>query len=95
MYSCNSSGLKTSSAAICTRPALFHGITLLQAAAACTAIVYDNATTNSGTAVEQVNNNTNVSTASVKLNHPVECLNGIYVALTGTGANYIVHYSLL
>lgn len=95
MYPCNSSGLKASSAAICTRPALLHGITLLQASAACTAIVYDNASTNAGTAVEQVNNNTNTSTVSIKLNHPVECVNGIYLALTGTGANAIVHYSLL
>jgi hypothetical protein len=95
MYPCTSSGLVASSSAIIARPALFHGITLLQASAACTAIVYDNASTNSGTAVEQVNNNTNTSTVSVKLNHPVECRNGIYVALTGTGANVIIHYSPL
>ncbi len=95
MNTCNSSGLQASSAAICTRPALLHGITLLQAAAACTVIVYDNKSTNSGTAIEQVNNTVNVSTVSVKLNCPVECVNGIYAAVTGTGANYIIHYSLL
>lgn len=95
MYTCTSSGLKASSAAIIARPALLHGITLLQASAACTAIVYDNATTNAGTVLEQVNNNTNTSTVSVKLNHPVEASNGLYVAITGTGANYILHYSPL
>ncbi len=95
MYTCNSSGLQAASAAIAARPALFHGITLLQASAACTVIVYDNKASAAGTVVEQVNNNTNTSTVSVKLNHPVECINGIYVAVTGTGANYIVHYSLL
>lgn len=95
MYPCNSSGLQSSSVAICTRPALFHGITLLQASAACTAIVYDNKSTSSGTEVEQVNNNTNTSTVSIKLSTPIECVNGIYLALTGTGAKAIVHYSLL
>lgn len=95
MYPCTSSGLKTSSAAIYARPALVHGVTLLQASAACTLIIYDNATTNSGTVIEQVNNNTNTSTVSVKLNNPVECSNGIYAAVTGSGANFIVHYSPL
>ncbi len=95
MYPCTSSGLKSSSAAIIARPALLHGVTLLQASAACTVIVYDNATTNAGTVVEQVNNVVNTTTVSVKFNNPVECSNGIYAAVTGTGANYIVHYSLL
>lgn len=95
MYSCTSSGLKSASAVISNRPCLIHGFTLLQASAAATLIIYDNATTNSGTVIEQVNNNTNTSTVSVKLNHPVECSNGAYAAVTGTGANYIVHYSPL
>ncbi len=95
MYPCTSSGLKSASAVISNRPALVHGITLLQASAACTLIIYDNATTNSGTVAEQINNNTNTSTVTIKLTHPVECNNGIYAAVTGTGANYIVHYSPL
>lgn len=93
MMTCNSSGLKSASAAIVTRPVRLHGITLLQASAACTLIVYDNASTNSGTVIEQVNNTVNLSTVSVKLVVPVECLNGIYAAVTGAGANYIIHYS--
>jgi hypothetical protein len=95
MYPCTSSGLQTGSAAIIARPALLHGITLIQASAACTAIAYDNATTNAGTVLEEVNNTVNASTVNVKFTHPVECSKGIYVALTGTGANYIVHYSPL
>lgn len=93
MYTVTSSGLKASSAVIYARPAMLHGVTLLQASTACTLIVYDNATTNAGTAAEQVNNTVNSSTVSVKLNHPVECANGIYAAVTGTGANYIIHFS--
>ncbi len=95
MYPCKSTGLLSSSAVVSARPALLHGITLLQASAACTAIAYDNKTTNSGTALDQINNNTNTSTVSVHYNQPVECLNGIYIAITGTGANVIVHWSSL
>lgn len=93
MVPCQSSGLKSASAAIVARPCLLHGITLLQASAACTIIVYDNATTNAGTAVEQINNNTNTSTERSRFNNPVVCNNGIYAAVTGAGANYIIHYS--
>lgn len=91
-----STGLLAVNTAIATRPCLIHGITIVQAAAACTGIVYDNATTNSGTAVMQANNTVNVSTNNgPQLPYPVECLNGAYVAITGTGANVIVYYSLL
>ncbi len=93
MTPCKSSGLQAASAVIVNRPCLFHGITLLQASAACTVIAYDNKTTNTGTQLDQLNNNTNTSTVNSRFNQPVECLNGIYVAVTGTGANYIVHYS--
>lgn len=93
MYPITSSGLKSSSTAICAGPALLHGITLLQASAACTVIAYDNASTNAGTVLEQLNNTVNTSTVNVKFNSPVYCANGIYAAVTGTGANYIVHFS--
>lgn len=92
---CNSSGLKSASSAITTRPARIHGITLIQASAACTVIAYDNATTNAGTAIEQINNTVNSSSVNVKFNTPVECINGIYAAVTGTGATFIIHYSLM
>lgn len=95
MMTCNSSGLKSASAAIIARPAMLHAVTLLQASAACTVIVYDNATTNAGTALLQVNNTTNTTTVTVSLNTPVEAVNGLYAAVTGSGANYILHYSPL
>lgn len=92
MYALTSSGLQASSVAIVAGPAVFYGITLLQASAACTAILYDNATTNTGTEIEQINNTVNSSTVTVKLSEPVVCNKGIYLALTGTGAKAIVHY---
>ncbi len=91
-YPVTSSGLQAASVAIIARPAMFYGVTLLQASAACTAILYDNATTNSGTEIMQTNNNTNTSTVSLILSEPVVCKNGIYLALTGTGAKAIVHF---
>lgn len=95
MKTCTSSGLKSSSGVISARPCAIHAVTVVDASAACTVIVYDNATTNSGTVVAQVNATVNSSTNTVMLSHPVECSNGAYAALTGSGAGYIVHYSAL
>lgn len=95
MVPCKSSGLQSSSAAIVTRPCLLHAVTIVDAAAACTAIAYDNKSAASGTEVAQVNATVNASTNTVTFNNPVECSNGIYVALTGASAKYIVHYSLI
>lgn len=95
MQTCTSSGLKSSSGVILARPVAIHALTLVDAAAACTLIVYDNATTNSGTVIAQINATTNAATNSVVFNHPVECNNGAYAAVTGSGAGYIVHYSAL
>lgn len=96
MMTCKSTGLLAANGVIAARPCMIHGITLLQAAAASTAIIYDNATTNSGTEVIEAaqNANTNTSTGP-QLPYPIECLNGAYLALTGTGAKAIVYYSLL
>lgn len=95
MKTCTSSGLQTSSAVVSARPCAIHAVTIVDAAAACTLIIYDNATTNSGTVVAQVNATVNASSAAVTFNHPVECSRGAYAALTGTSAGYIVHYSPL
>lgn len=88
-----SSGLLSSSTSVTSVPTLIHGVTLLQASAACTCIVYDNATTNSGTVVAQVNNTANTTTVYYEFTTPIRCLKGAYVALTGTGANAILHYA--
>lgn len=95
MMTCKSSGIKSSSTAIVARPAMLHGITIIQASAAGTVICYDNATTNSGTELGEANSTVNASTVQQFFTHPVECLNGIYAAVTGTGATYIIHYSMM
>lgn len=95
MMTCKSTGLLSASAVVSARPAMLHGIILLQASAAATVISYDNATTNSGTETCQVNTTTNASTNTIMFNQPVECLNGIYAAVTGSGAKFIVLWSMM
>jgi hypothetical protein len=95
MKTCTSSGIKSSSGVISARPCAIHAVTVIDASAAATVIVYDNATTNAGTAVAQVNATVNASANTVMFSHPVECNNGAYAAVTGSGAGYIVHYSPL
>lgn len=95
MQTCTSSGLKSSSGVILNRPCAIHAVTVIDAAAAATLIIYDNATTNSGTVIAQVNATVSASANAVVFNHPIECNNGAYAAVTGSGAGYIVHYSAL
>ncbi len=95
MKTCTSSGLKSSSAVISARPCAIHAVTVVDAAAAATVIVYDNASGASGTVVAQVNATVNASSNIVMFSHPVECLAGAYAAVTGTSAGYIIHYSAL
>jgi hypothetical protein len=95
LSTCQSTGLVAASAVVFAAPVKIHSITLLQAAAACTAIIYDNATAASGTEIEQVNNNTNTSTVVSSFNVPIECSKGAYVAITGAGAKVIVRYSAM
>lgn len=96
METATSSGLLAASTLVATRRAKLMGITLLQASAASTVIVYDNnAAAASGTVLAQVNNNTNTSTATLYFNFPVEANKGLYAVITGTGANIILHYALM
>ncbi len=95
MKTCTSSGLLAASAVIYARPCAIHAVTVVDAAAAVTLIVYDNASAASGTVVMQVNATVNATTNSVTFSHPIECNKGAYAAVTGSGAGYIVHYSPL
>ncbi len=89
---CQSSGLLAASAVVSNRPAKLCAVTIIDAAAACTVILYDSATTNSGTILAQINATVNASTNSQVFHIPVEALNGIYAAVTGTGVGCIVHF---
>lgn len=87
-----SSDLKSASAVILARPGKLCSITLIQAAAASTLIIYDNATTNSGRVLAQINTTINTDAKNHSFVVPVVAMNGLYAALTGSGAAYVVTY---
>ena len=93
---CQSSGLKSADAAILAVPGKVVGIQLIpDGTNACSLIIYDHASSASGTVVLKVAlPASSTQDNTVMLNHPILCHSGIYADVTGTGANYIVHYSV-
>lgn len=90
----DSSGLKTSDAAIMARPGRLLGVELIgDGTNACNVIIYDHASAASGKVLAKL-----ALPASgicyVDAQCDVVCNNGIYADVTGTGAAYIVHYAL-
>lgn len=96
LETCKSSDLLTADAAISARPCKIHGITLVQASAACSVVLYDNASAASGVVIAKILNAVNsTSVREMYTPCPIECLNGCYADVTGSGAGYIVHWSPL
>lgn len=85
-----SSGLKTQSAAIQTKRSWLYGVVLVGGSDAASAIVYDNATTGSGTVLAKLTAGAG-ETVQVCFGPPVQGTNGLYLALTGTGVGAIVY----
>lgn len=93
MASSRSSGLKSASAVIQTGRNRINAITLIaDGTNAANVIIYDNATTNSGLVLGKVSALAGQGTVHVIFENPVVAENGLYAALTGTGANYIVYF---
>lgn len=91
-----SSGRKTADAAIAARPCLLKSAILEgDGTNACTVILYDNASAASGTVLAKL-----LLQASGPMyvdfnsNDGILASNGIYADVTGTGAAYVVHFSL-
>lgn len=95
MMKATSSGILSADAAVVTRPCILMGITLKAGTGAASCIVYDNSAAASGTEVAHDSIDGTTSLASSQHDLDVECNNGIYLDLTGTGASAIVYYSLL
>ncbi len=96
METSKSSGLlSVGTYVVCTRPAKVHSVVLAPASASATGTVYDNATTGSGTVVAYSSGVSGGSGIQQMLPTPVECLNGVTLVVAGTGAQAIVHYSLM
>jgi len=90
-----SSGLKSADAAISAIGAYLHGVYLISDATnACNVVIYDNASTNSGTVLAKLSIPASTTAPQfITFNNPVSANAGIYADVTGTGANYIVYYS--
>lgn len=95
-YNITSSGLQTADAVILATGGFVHAVTLIPAAADCSVVIYDNASSASGTVVAKVTLFTALAQGSttITFQKPVCANAGIYADVAGTGANYIVHYSV-
>lgn len=89
-----SSGLKSADAVINARPCYITAVTLIPAAADCSVILYDDAAGANGTVLAKVSLFTALAQGSqtVTFNQPIQALKGIYADVSGSGANYIVHF---
>lgn len=90
-----SSGLKSTDSAIMAMPGRLLGVELIgDGTNACTVVLYDHASAASGTALVKLSLAAGGTFQDAHLpGEGLVCNNGIYADVTGTGANYIVHYA--
>lgn len=91
-----SSGLLTADTVIAARPARLLGLQVLaDGTNAATVTIYDNATAGSGKELCKVIVDATLTAQDATLPLMGVCANqGLYADVTGTGAAFIVHYSL-
>ena len=90
----NSSGLKSSSAAITTKPArLVSVIAIADGTNAATVTIYDAASA-TGTALAQIIVDAGLTYEMFQCDDGVMANTAIYCDISGTGAKAIVHYKL-
>jgi hypothetical protein len=91
-----SSGLLTADGAVRVGKGFLLGFTVNNDAGGvndATGILYDNASAASGTVLAKlVAAATEVSSVSITFPNPIQCENGIFLDITGTGAEVIVYY---
>lgn len=88
----DTSGLKTSSAAIMTQRGYLCGaIILTDGDNDGTVTLYDNASAGSGTVLAKLNLPGADLSGAVMFPLPVACANGVYCTIAGTGCNAIVY----
>ncbi len=93
MASSRSSGLKTTDAAIATGRNRINAITLItDGTNTASVIVYDNASSASGTVLGKATAAGSQNTVHVLFENPVVAEDGIFADVTGTGAAYIVYF---
>lgn len=88
------SGLKTADAAILNQSGHLHSLMVIaDGTNAATVVLYDNASAASGTVLAKIIVDATSTFESFTALEGIECANGIYADVTGTGAEYVVHYS--
>lgn len=88
-----SSGLQTADAVISATPAAVHSVTVIgDGTNAATVVIYDNASAASGTVLAKVVVDAGLTFEHITFDLPAEGSKGIYADVTGTGAEYIVHF---
>jgi len=98
--SSKSSGHKTASAVVCDEPCFITGVQLYSDATnAATLIIYDSATASTigkvmfkAVANAEAGGGSGSTFETKDWTYPVECKNGIYAAISGTSAGYVVEY---
>lgn len=96
-YQVTSSGLLTADTAVCATGSRMHSIQLIpDGTNACSVVVYDNASAASGTVLAKVTIPASATLPAVfsSDSNPVTASKGIFVDVSGTGAAFIVHYSI-
>lgn len=91
-----SSGLKTSSANIVAKEATITGVILVPGSAASSVILYNDAGTAAvaGEELIKLSGVANGESVSVSFDHPIHASKGINAVVAGTGAAFIVLYTL-
>lgn len=90
-----SSGLLTvATTVVCAAPALLASVVLIPGSAASTILVYDNATTNSGTVIASLAGVANGAAITLPLTIPVRASKGITAIVAGTGATAVINFLL-
>lgn len=87
-----SSGLLAASAAVATRPSAITSVSLVgDGTNAATVIVYNN-TAASGTVVAKLSVSSGQPHAFAHFDNPIDCSNGIYAAISGTGGGVVLSF---
>lgn len=95
MYPAKSSGSQTADAAIAARTSVLHSAILIaDGTNAASIIIYDNPSAASGTVLARISIPAGGTYQLFHSMSGVEAFTGIYADVTGTGAVYIIHYSL-
>ncbi len=93
MNSSKSSGLLSADGVVMNQPGKLTAVTIsADGTNAATVLLYDNASAASGNLLAKVVVDAGLTYEALCFDAPIDALNGIYLDITGTGAECIVYY---